>query len=112
CSSNRVYVDVAGDLTYQAWLAGLREGRTFITDGPILRLTVAGHGPSNEVVADGTVVWREENAAGARSGTVRTSIDASVGWVAARSWGRTRNSYDHAQWAHTSPVYVRDTPGP
>ena len=36
CSSNRVYVDVAGDLTYPAWLAGLREGRTFITDGPIV----------------------------------------------------------------------------
>ena len=34
----------------------------------------------------------------------------SVGWVAARAWGRTRNSYDHALWAHTSPVYVRDAP--
>lgn len=139
CSSNRVYVDVAGHLTYPAWLAGLREGRTFITDGPILRLTAAGHGPSNEVlgpaadtrsldvvvewasavpvtaievVADATVVWREENAARARSGTVRTSIDASVGWVAARAWGRTRNSYDHTLWAHTSPVYVRDAPAP
>ena len=139
CSSNRVYVDVAGDLTYPAWLAGLREGRTFITDGPILRLTAAGHGPSNEVlapaagtrsldvvvkwasalpvtavevVADGTVICREENAAGARSGTVRTSIDASAGWVAARAWGRTRNSFDHALWAHTSPVYVRDAPAP
>ncbi len=139
CSSNRVYVDVGAELTYPAWLTGLREGRTFITDGPILRLTVAGHSPSNEVlapasggrpldvvadwvsatpvtaievVADGTVVWREENTAGARSGSVRTAIDASVGWVAARAWGETRNSYDHALWAHTSPVYVRDAPMP
>jgi hypothetical protein len=139
CSSNRVYVDVDGELGYAAWLAGLRAGRTFITDGPILRLTVAGHGPSNdvlapaagtrsldvavewasivpitaiEVVADGAVVARTETAAGARTGKARASVDASTGWVAARAWGRTRNSYDHALWAHTSPVYVHDSPAP
>ena len=139
CSSNRVYVDVGGALTYQAWLAGLRAGRTFITDGPILRLTVAGHAPSNDVLAParGTArsTWsssgqrpsrstaieivrdgdgrrrREETRTRRDRGRVRTSIDASVGWVAARAWGRTRNSYDHALWAHTSPVYVRDAAG-
>ncbi len=137
CSSNRVYVDVGSDLTYPAWLAGLRDGRTFITDGPILRLTVAGHAPSNEVLApttstgaldvvvdwasampitaveivvDGEVIFREETAPGARSGSVRTSVDPSAGWVAARAWGRSRNSYDHALWAHTSPVYVHEAP--
>ena len=33
CSSNRVYVDVGAEFSYGTWLAGLREGRTFITDG-------------------------------------------------------------------------------
>jgi hypothetical protein len=139
CSSNRVYVDVGADLAYPTWLAGLRNGRTFITDGPIVRLTVAGHGPSNdvlapsagtrrldvaiewasavpitaiEVMADGVVILRDETPPGARSGTVQGSVDASVGWVAARARGSARNSYDHALWAHTSPVYVRDAPAP
>ena len=40
CSSNRVYVDVGADFTYRPGWQGLRDGRTFITDGPILRLTV------------------------------------------------------------------------
>jgi hypothetical protein len=139
CSSNRVYVDVGADLAYPTWLAGLRNGRTFITDGPIVRLTVAGHRPSNdvlapsagtrrldvaiewasavpitdiEVVADGVVILRDETPPGARSGTVQGSVDASVGWVAARASGSARNSYDHALWAHTSPVYVREAPSP
>jgi hypothetical protein len=33
-----------------------------------------------------------------------------AGWLAARCWGRQRNSYGHALWAHTSPVYLRARP--
>jgi hypothetical protein len=140
CSSNRVYVDVGADFSYGAWLAGLRDGRSFITDGPILRLTVDGRGPSNqvlgassetrraevavewsgaqpidaiEIVRDGVVVAREANAAGAHAGTMRASLDvAEAGWLAARAWGRARTSYGHALWAHTSPVYLRRTAEP
>src|SRR5512132_1140436 len=36
CSSNRVYVDVPGQFSYESWLAGLRAGRTVVTDGPLL----------------------------------------------------------------------------
>jgi len=136
CSSNRVYVDVGTDFSYGAWLAGLRAGRTFITDGPILRLSVEGHGPSNdllapaartprvevtlewsaaqpitalEIVCDGAVVAREEVAAGGLSGTFRTKVDVgAAGWLAGRAWGRARTSYGHALWAHTSPVYLRE----
>jgi hypothetical protein len=137
CSSNRVYVDVGSDFSYGAWLAGLRDGRSFITDGPILRMTVDGHGPSNAVLAagadtrrvevvvewsgaqpidaieilrDGAVVAREANAAGALAGLMRATVDvAETGWLAARAWGRVRTSYGHALWAHTSPVYLRET---
>jgi hypothetical protein len=35
-------------------------------------------------------------------------VGAAAGWVAARAWGRRRNSYGHALWAHTSPVYLRE----
>jgi hypothetical protein len=51
-------------------------------------------------VAEGTPVGRT---------TVRLDA-AGAGWVAARAWGRRRNSYGHALWAHTSPVYLRERP--
>ena len=140
CSSNRVYVDVGADFSYGAWLAGLRDGRTFITDGPVLRLSVDGNGPSNdllapaartrrvgvtlewsaaqpitslEIIRDGAVVAREEVAADSLAGTFRTKVDAGdAGWLAGRAWGRARTSYGHALWAHTSPVYLRGAAAP
>ena len=106
----------------------------------ILRLSVEGHGPSNdllaplartrrldvtvewsgaqpintvEIVRDGIVVAREVNAAGALAGTMRTRVHAGeAGWLAARAWGRARTSYGHALWAHTSPIYLRPTAEP
>jgi hypothetical protein len=140
CSSNRVYVAVGAGFSYDAWLRGLAAGRTFVTDGPVLRLTVAGHAPGNdvlglgervasvpvvvdwaaaqpvdriEIVRDGAVVAAADNAEGATSGTLTAAVDAAgAGWVAARCWGRRRTSYGHALWAHTSPVYLRPLPDP
>lgn len=40
---SRVYVLVRGELTIENWLRSLAEGRTFISNGPLLELTVAGH---------------------------------------------------------------------
>jgi hypothetical protein len=137
CSSNRVYVDVGSAFSYDSWLAGLRAGRTFVTDGPILNLSVAGRSPANdvldlrplmptvpvsvdwqycapidrvEIVRDGTVVATFDNVERALSGRFSLDLDvAEGGWVAARCWGIRRNSYGHALWAHTSPVYLRPT---
>jgi len=138
CSSNRVYVETAESFSYESWLAGLRDGRTFITDGPILRLSVARHHPNNavldlapttrsasvvvewesaqpidrlEIVRDGVVAAFMENPDQATRGRFETTLDvAEAGWLAARCWGRRRTSYGHALWAHTSPVYMRDRP--
>lgn len=140
CSSNRVYTNVAGAFSYETWLDALRAGRTFITDGPVLRLQVDGHAPSNdlldlstprqtaevvvewegtqpvdrvEVVRDGEVAFTEHNAGGALAGRLQVDLDvAGAGWVAARCWGSRRTSYAHPLWAHTSPVYLRATPAP
>ena len=132
CSSNRVYVDQGGAFSYEAWLDGLRAGRTFITNGPILRLAVAGHGPGDDVLAprraslpvtvewsgaqpvdrveivrDGEVVAASDDVSGSASGTFSATVPvAGARWIAARAWGRRRTSYGHALWAHTSPVYV------
>lgn len=140
CSSNRVYVDVGADFSYERWLEGLRAGRTFVTDGPVLRLAVAGQAPSNdvlgihattpavrvevqwesvqpidrvEILRDGEVVAVAKNHEQATAGRFTSTVDArGAGWVAARCWGRRRTSYGHALWAHTSPVYLRERPDP
>lgn len=126
--------------SYQAWLAGLRAGRTFITNGPAIWLEVAGQGPGStlevsapsrlpatirwrsdrplnrvELVHDGEVVAREGWEDGRREGTLETRVAVSPsegsGWVAARCFGDARTSYGHFLWAHTSPIYLRARPG-
>ncbi|MCC6177098.1 MAG: CehA/McbA family metallohydrolase [Chloroflexi bacterium] len=138
CSSNRVYADVGADFSYERWLGSLREGRTLVTNGPILRLHVAGHGPSNavlelaparrsvevsvrwdsalpvdrvEIVRDGEVAAALDNLEHDLAGALTTALDIEgAGWIAARCFGRQRTSYGHALWAHTSPIYLRSSP--
>ncbi len=40
--ANRVYARVDGELTYQGWIDALKAGRTFVTNSPLVRLTVNG----------------------------------------------------------------------
>jgi hypothetical protein len=42
---DRVYVKISGPLTMQSWLDGLKSGRSFVTNGPMLTLEVNGKGP-------------------------------------------------------------------
>ena len=39
---DRVYVHTDGPLTYENWIDGLRAGRSFVTNGPMLTFTVNG----------------------------------------------------------------------
>lgn len=47
--ADRVYVKCDGPFTYASWIAGLRAGRSFVTNGPMLRLTIAGREPGGTV---------------------------------------------------------------
>ena len=135
CSANRVYVQLEDSFSYDSWLSGLKSGATFITNGPALTLRVAGQPPGQvvdlstsrrkqvntfvrwqalrpvqriELVCNGEVVAREEYSEGLREGVLRARLTVpNDSWIAARCWGRQRDSYGHAQWAHTSPVYVQ-----
>jgi len=42
---NRVFVQVQGKFTYDTWIAGLRAGRTFVSNGPLLEFRVNGKEP-------------------------------------------------------------------
>lgn len=51
--SDRVYVQVAGDFTYERWIAGLKAGRTFVTNGPVLQFSVNGQQAGGTLRFDG-----------------------------------------------------------
>lgn len=44
---NRVYVHVEGPLSYEKWWDGLRAGRVFVTNGPLLKPSIRGKLPGH-----------------------------------------------------------------
>ena len=130
---DRVYVKLDGPLTYEKWIAGLRAGRSFVTNGPMLELTVdvkdigetirlSGPGSVHvkasattqfpferlELIHDGEVVFTSSP----NGNRLAAAIDQPVqikrsGWLAVRASGPGHR--DHplgTQYAHTSPVYI------
>lgn len=136
---NRTYVNVgeqrlAPRARRDAWLAGLKRGRTVATNAPLLGLTVEGRGPGAsipleagehelsfsgfmrssvpidhlELVHDGAVVETFELDDRGRadvSGTVR--VDGS-GWLLLRAWNDSSHPlvFDLYPYGTTGPVYV------
>lgn len=112
--SDRAYVKIDGPFSYDAWVKGLKAGRSFVTNGPMLEFAAGGEGPGGTVrlVAPGEVevkvtatapvaVDRVEilyNGAVVAKGDGALKVDRS-GWLAARAYaGRLQ--------VHSSPVYV------
>ncbi len=48
----RFYVHVDGDFSYAAWADGIRKGRTFATNGPVIEFTVEGNQVGDEITFD------------------------------------------------------------
>jgi len=134
-SANRVYSQTNGGFAYESWLDGIRTGKTFITNGPALFLSVAGQEPGAtiqvdkgaripvhanwnshhavervEIVLNGKVVARRDFPEGVNTGHVEVDLIAeSDGWIGARLGSGSRDSFNQPIWAHTSPVYIRGT---
>jgi Tol biopolymer transport system component len=135
--ADRVYVRIAGGFTYERWIEGLKAGRTFVTNGPMLELDAEGAGPGEtarvlpggrlrihgratsqypldrlELVHDGRVV------AGTTAGGDRLSVEIETsvpvercGWVALRVSGPPHpDQPDNSVFAHTGVVWI-DVPG-
>lgn len=112
---NRVYVHVEGRLTHDAWLAGLKAGRSFATNGPLLSFTMDGHQAGDvirfadggrhtlhihvqlrsivpvdhlELVSRGQVIWSGTgDAHPITTADVDTTVIAdSSGWYTLRAW--------------------------
>jgi WD40-like Beta Propeller Repeat len=130
---DRVYVRVPGGLTYAKWIAGLRAGRTFVTNGPMLELTAGGRNIGEvvqlgaagsvsvkgkavsqfplsrvEVIHNGRVVAKGKLSLDRRTCTIDVRIETPTsGWIALRASGRPHpDAATSNLYAHTSPVYV------
>ena len=129
----RTYARLDEEFSYEAWCRAVRSGRTFLSGGPLVTLTVDGCEPGDtvalsgpgtvsvqaavrgifplrslEVVRNGEVVARAE-ANGGRQAEISEElrIDGNS-WIACRAFGA---DYHLDEWgrrvfAHTSPVYV------
>lgn len=133
---NRFYTRVEGRLTYQNWLDGIRRGRTFVTNGPMLEFTVDGKDIGGEVLmkTPGSVTLQGQASFDPKRDNVRTLEVIENGSVL-RTFSRDEGSsqvtfgFDHvvkrASWfairisgtkigeqrespslAHTGPIYV------
>jgi len=129
----RAYADLQGEaLTVEAWQAALRAGRTFVTNGPWLELSVSGAGIGDTVALPARGAVRVTAAAvglGISSldivgpdgllarttndqGRERVDVDVAVpieasSWIAAICRGPEHHSVMGPDvYAHTSPVWV------
>lgn len=136
--TGRTYALLDAPLSVDAWLAAVRAGRTFGTNGPLLVVSVEGRGPGEEIALQGSAQRTFEVLAEAVSlaplekleiivngevvethratgDSTRFSVSTRLelpgsAWVAAQVVGpRHRYFADSYAFAHTSPVYlVRD----
>ena len=51
CSANRVYTKTQPEFEYTSWMQALRDGKTFITNGPMLGIDVDGSSVGDTVQA-------------------------------------------------------------
>lgn len=127
--TERSYVRIDGPFSPGVWFEGLRQGRTFVTNGPMLSLDVAGRTLGDtvavargetlnitararvnpdmdsldrvELVIHGTVAATAQSEDGSESLSLDHSLTADQScWVALRAYGK------NGGLAHSAPVYV------
>ena len=130
---DRVYVHVNQRFSYQNWIDGLRAGRSFVTNGPMLELTADGKQIGETIklqrpaeirlsatarslfpMERAEVVFNGQVIASCKLNVEKTKavLDASVklqksGWLGLRAAGPGHADLPLGrQDAHTSPIYV------
>jgi hypothetical protein len=120
------------ELNCAEWIEAVRAGRTFVTNGPLLTLSVDGQGPGAvlsvepgrrltlkaeaqsavpfqklELLVNGSVAASKEPSGDGLAATVETDWPAErSAWVAARCFDERQLEDGQCVYAQTSPVYV------
>jgi hypothetical protein len=137
--SDRAYVRIEGEFSYKRWIEGLKAGRTFVTNGPMLELTVNGQplgttvraepGSSLDIKGRASAAYPLDHIELIQSGSVAAvaraeargksltiALDASLpversGWVALRAFGPPHPDAPRGPaFAHTSANFI-EVPG-
>ncbi len=135
-SANRVYAQGEQTFDYESWSESIKQGNSFITNGPAIYFTVGDSVPGDTVGASSSgsasvkVEWQSHYAvdrveivvngvvaaahqANSASGVFEADIPIETdGWIAARVAGSARDSFNQPIWAHSSPVYIKGTGKP
>ena len=131
---DRVYVKTNGDLSMENWLEGLRQGRSFVTNGPMLSLQVNGKGPGStldidaneelvihgsvesrlpftevELIVDGTVTWTQTELP-ASEGIPQVYHFSTVQPVKASSWIALRVRGPNHTSLFDGPLWAHTSP--
>lgn len=133
--ATRVYVKPEGPLTESSYLQALKEGRSFVSNGPQLEFTVDDQEPGQvikatgkkvtwnlevhspvpfetiEIFVNGEVVWTKKDNYGAGNHGFKGSLTIpSGGWVTARIVGGTSvwPMMDSYPFAESSPVWFNN----
>jgi hypothetical protein len=133
--TNRVYVSVPkGPLAIAPWLDGIKKGRTFATNGPLLGFTIEGKAAGEDaklpaatkevrfsaslrsivpldhlqIICNGRLAKDLTLSADRKSADVEDTLPAQTGWCVLRAWNEkaTYPVLDLYPYATTSPVYV------
>jgi len=120
----RVYVQIDGPFTYDKWMKGLNEGRSFVTTGPMLfvkfdqgkvSFQVESAQPllGTELFVNGEK-WMGFAAKNEKKNGVITNVGEQLLDITESSWFVVRCYEDRpdgrTRWAHSAPIYV-DVPG-
>ncbi len=132
-AGNRVFANVDGAFTTASWCQAIREGRTFVTNGPMLSLSVEGQPiganlqsePGGrvrveaearslrvierlELVVNGDIVATADATDAGRPARIETEVAiAADSWISARALGPPHPQvFGGPLFGHTSPVYV------
>jgi len=117
---NRVYVQFDGEPTMAKWLAGVKAGRVFVSNGPLLRLNADGQLPGHvftspsgslELTLDGRLDSRDpleriELVRNGRAEEIKLPAKVTLtesGWFLVRAITTLTNTF---RFASTGPFYV------
>lgn len=133
--SARTYVQTRGPLTYDSWIEGIRQGRTFVSTYPLLEFSVNRKGPGEalrfgdgpvrvnisaravsiqpydvlEILHNGKVVASAKPGGAHSLARIDTALTLERGgWIAARAVGATMLPYGATWWQQ--PVMAHTTP--
>jgi TolB protein len=127
--STRVYAKPDGAMNLKNYLQAVKKGRSFVTNGPMIKFSVDGKEPGDFVPANGQVEWKIEAVSAIPVEKAEIIVNGKVvwtgtgfegkqafsgkiaapagGWIAARVYGgETRPPFaDSYPFAHSAPIW-------